>query len=280
MHNLKSRSAASPITGVSLSEREFTLFQEMIFRVAGITMSPAKKALVAGRLAKRVKHYGLTSFERYFRFITAAENKAELQIAVDLLTTNETYFFRERKHFDFLRNVLAERKSDIKPFRVWSAASSSGEEAYSIAMLLDDCLGSSPWEVVASDISTRVLEKARSGIYSMARTDDIPQTYLKRYCLKGDGQNEGLLMVAPDLRSRVSFLQVNLNANLPNIGEFDVIFLRNVMIYFSQDTKREVVERLYPRLRQGGYFMIGHSESLNGINNSLSVMQPSIYCRR
>lgn len=274
---LKHIATGGNIAGLRLSDREFKLFQDMIFRTAGITMSSAKKALVAGRLAKRVRQHNLTSFKGYFDFISAGENKAELQIAVDLLTTNETYFFREQKHFDFLRSMLAGRGANTRPFRVWSAASSSGEEAYSIAMLLDDCLGDSAWEVVASDISSSVLDKARTGVYPLTRSKDISHVYLKRYCLKGIGEHEGMLMVVPELRNRVRFLQINLNAKLPELGEFDVIFLRNVMIYFNQETKREVVSRLFPRLRDGGYFLIGHSESLNGISDSMAPVRPSIY---
>jgi len=162
---------------------------------------------------------------------------------------------------------------------VWSAASSSGEECYSIAMVLADCLGAKNWDVVGSDISKRVLQRARAGHYPLERTRHIPPAYLKRFCLRGTGEQDGTLLVERSLRNRVSFTQVNLNADLPNLGLFDVIFLRNVMIYFNGDTKRQVVARVLAMLKPGGHFCIGHSESLNDINNSVQQLAPSIYLK-
>jgi chemotaxis protein methyltransferase CheR len=264
---------------VMLKEKEFAQFRDLIYRIAGISMSPAKKPLVASRLAKRLKHHGLTNYSEYFKMITAANGKAELQMAVDLLTTNETHFFREPKHFDFLRRrVLPERKPG-KPLRIWSAACSSGEEPYSIAMLLDEVLGNAPWEIVASDLSGRVLEKARTGHYPMERMPEIPRPYLSNYCLKGTGSQEGTLLIERKLRERVQFLQHNLIEAPPKLGEFDVIFLRNVMIYFDQDTKRQVVSRLLSLLRPGGYFLVGHSETLNSINEEVQLVQPAVYMK-
>ena len=261
----------------TLNDQEFSQFQKLIYQLAGINLSPVKKALVSGRLAKRLIHYRLDSYGDYFNLLTASHNTAELQVAVDLLTTNETYFFREPKHFDFLRTqILAKHKSG-NPFRVWSAACSSGEEPYSIAMVLADHLGDGPWEVVASDICTRVLEKARAGHYPMDRVDGISCEHLSRYCLKGIGSQANTLLVDKKLRSRVNFMQVNLSKTLPTLGVFDLIFLRNVMIYFEQETKRQVVQRMLPLLKPGGHFLIGHSESLNGIADTLHPLAPSIY---
>lgn len=261
----------------TLSDQEFKQFQSMIYDIAGISMSPAKKPLVSGRLAKRVKHHGFASYGDYFRILMKEESRAELQVAVDLLTTNETYFFRESKHFDFLRNHIVPQHPAGKPFRVWSAASSSGQEPYSIAMTLADSLGSKPWEISASDISTRVLEKARSGHYPMEQAEDIPKHYLSSYCLKGVGSQEGTFLIERGVRSRVNFMQINLNLKLPKLGEFDVIFLRNVMIYFDTETKRQVVRRILEQLKPGGYLLIGHSESLNGVVDELQSVMPSIY---
>jgi chemotaxis protein methyltransferase CheR len=261
----------------SISDQEFSQFQRLIYQIAGIHMSPAKKLLVGGRLAKRLKHHRLDSYGEYFRLVTGVQNRGELQIAVDLLTTNETYFFREAKHFDFLRERILTERQRGRPFRVWSAASSTGEESYSIAMTLADALGQEPWEIVGSDISTRVLEKARTGHYSLERARHLPRQFLVEYCLKGVGAQEGTFLVDRKLRSRVQFMQVNLNGELPKLGEFDVIFLRNVMIYFDAETKRRVVARMLPLLRSGGYFIIGHSESLNGICGDLSAVMPSVY---
>lgn len=260
-----------------ISDVEFAQFQGLLQRLAGIHLSPAKKALLCGRLGKRLKHHGFASYGEYFRLLTGGQEAGELQVALDLLTTNETYFFREPKHFDFLRERVLPARTPGSPFRVWSAACSSGEEPYSLAMLLADRLGGVPWEIVASDLSTRVLEKARSGLYPMERARNIPQNYLKAYCLKGTGQHEGSLLIERSLRARVNFLQVNLNEPLPRLGEFDLVFLRNVMIYFEPETKRKVVQRLIPALKPGGYLLIGHSETLNGISDGLRPVSPSIY---
>lgn len=261
----------------NITDQEFSQFQKLIHQIAGIHMGQAKKPLVNGRLFRRLKHHQLDSFGEYFRMLTNGDNRGELQTAVDLLTTNETYFFREPKHFEFLKNQVLPHHRPGRTFRVWSAASSSGEEPYSIAMTLADCLGDAPWEVIGSDLSTRVLEKARHGHYSMERAERLPKQYLVDYCLKGVGSQEGTFLIAPRLRERVRFMQVNLNTELPRLGEFDVIFLRNVMIYFDAETKRRVVERILPLLRPGGYFIVSHSESLNGVTGRLELLMPSVY---
>ncbi len=259
-----------------LSDQEFGQFQRFIFEAAGITLSPAKKALVCGRLAKRVHARQLPSYGAYFDLIKGESDPQEAQTAIDLLTTNETYFFREPKHFELLRSVALEAPAGV-PLRVWSAASSSGEEAYSIAMVLADCRGDRPFEVVGTDISTRMLAKARSGHYVEQRTRHIPLNYLKRFCLKGQGEQAGTLLVMRELRQKVRFLQANLNDRLPDLGSFDVIFLRNVMIYFSGDTKRQVVARVLSLLKPGGYLYIGHSESLHEISSAVQQVVPSVY---
>lgn len=262
---------------VALNDREFTQFQQLIYRIAGISMSPAKKLMVGGRLAKRIRHYQLDSYDEYYRLVTDKGNTDELQIAVDLLTTNETYFFREPKHFEFLRDDILAGRTDSAPFRVWSAASSSGQEAYSTAMVLADRLDGRPWEIVGSDISTRVLETARRGLFPMEQARHIPEHYLSRFCLKGVGDSHGTFLVDKPLRERVSFRQANLNTELPQLGNFDLVFLRNVMIYFNGDTKGKVVNRIYDRIKPGGYLFIGHSETLNGCAHRFQAVCPSIY---
>lgn len=261
----------------AISDKEFSQFKNLIYSIAGINLSPAKKPLVSGRLAKRLRERQLANYGDYFKLLSSGQEPNEIQMAVDLLTTNETYFFRESKHFDFLRqNILTQHKRG-QPFRVWSAASSSGQEPYTIAMVLADCLGEQPWEVLASDISTRVLERARTGHYPLEQARHIPKNYLNKYCLKGVGAQEGTFLVDRSLRSKVNFIQVNLNATLPKLGEFDLVFLRNVMIYFDEDTKRQVVRRIMGQLKSGGHLIIGHSESLNGIVNDLKSLMPSVY---
>jgi chemotaxis protein methyltransferase CheR len=265
------------MTVATITQQEFTQFQRFIYEAAGITLSSAKKELVGGRLAKRLEPCGVASYGEYFRLLMGGGVPAEVQFAVDLLTTNETYFFREAQHFELLAKLAAEAGKGAKQFRVWSAASSTGEEAYSIAMVLADRLGGGPWEVRGSDISARVLTRARAGHYVLERTTHIPPSYLKRFCLKGVGRETGTLLVQRALRSRVEFSQINLNVPLPNVGLFDVIFLRNVMIYFNSDTKREVVTRLLAQLKPGGHFIVGRSESLNGITDAVRAVGPSIY---
>lgn len=268
-----------PAFNTVLQDHEFAQFREMIYRIAGISMSPAKKQLVSSRLAKRLRHHGFASYGDYFRFITSVHGKAELQVAVDSLTTNETHFFREPKHFEFLRNQIIPARKQGRGLRVWSAACSSGEEPYSIAMILDELTGDEAWEVVASDISTQILDKARKGLYPAERIPEIPKPYLSRYCLKGVGGHHGTMLIEPSLRERVRFFQHNLTEIPAKLGEFDVIFLRNVMIYFDQETKRQVVSKLLPLLRPGGYFIIGHSESLNGVVENVKLVAPAVYCK-
>ncbi|WP_426192685.1 CheR family methyltransferase [Massilia sp. DWR3-1-1] len=264
---------------IDISDREFAQFQRFIHEAAGISLSAAKKALVSGRLAKRLQQCQLHSYGDYFSLLASGTAGAEVQAAIDLLTTNETYFFREPKHFDMLRQYVDQVHRRGQPLRVWSAASSSGEEAYSIAMVLADCLGDAPWEVIGSDISTRVLERARLGHYALERTTHIPPAYLKRFCLKGTGLQQGTLLIDRGLRQRVRFLQVNLNVPLPQLGTFDLIFLRNVMIYFDTSTKQQVVARVISLLKPAGRFVIGHAESLHGVSELVQPLTPSVYSR-
>lgn len=260
-----------------ISDQEFAQFQRFIYDAAGITLSSAKKSLVSGRLAKRLQHCRVASYGDYFRLLVSGQAPQEVQMAVDLLTTNETYFFREPRHFDFLRAQLDALSGDARTVRIWSAAGSTGEEAYSIAMTLEARLPGTAWEIVASDISTRVLERARLGHYVMERAQQIPPAYLQRFCLKGKGEQEGTLLVERSLRARVRFLQVNLNATLPQLGAFDFVFLRNVLIYFNAETKRRVVQRVLATLKPGGWLLIGHTESLHGIVDELPSVAPSIH---
>lgn len=271
------QSQIAPGVNVVLHDREFVQFRELIYRIAGISLSDAKKQLVASRLAKRLRHHNMTDYGDYLRLITSVTGKPELQVAVDSLTTNETHFFREPKHFDFLRNRIIPERRVGRGLRIWSAACSSGEEPYSIAMMLDELLGNESWEVVASDISTKILERARLGVYPAERIPEIPGNYLSRYCLKGIGDDEGTMQIEQRLRGRIRFMSHNLTETASGLGLFDVIFLRNVMIYFDPETKRQVVSRLLPMLRPGGYFLVGHSESLNGVNDELRPVVPAVY---
>lgn len=262
-----------------LSNPEFELFRRFIHRTGGISLAPSKAALVSSRLSKRLRVLDLNSFEAYHSYITDEANASERQLAIDLLTTNETYFFREPEHFALMRDRILPGRTPGRTFRLWSAACSTGEEPYSLAMLLDDVIGPTGWEILASDLSASVLTRASSGRYELQAREKIPEPYLRRYCLRGTGEHEGTMMIKPALRAKLSFRQINLNEALPEVGEFDVIFLRNVMIYFDDDTKRQVVDRLAATLRPGGHFIIGHSEVLDARTPALKKQRPSVFSR-
>lgn len=262
---------------IDITDQEFALFQRFIYEAAGITLSAAKKALVTSRLSKRLDRRKLRSFGEYFSVLSSGEDAGEVQAAIDLLTTNETYFFREAKHFDLLREQAQLARGRTQPFRVWSAACSTGEETYSIAMVLAATLESAPFELIGSDISSRVLDRARAGHYLVSRTTHIPRPYLQRFCLRGTQDQEGTLLIDRPLRERVRFMKINLNTTLPRIGPFDCVFLRNVMIYFNPATKKQVVERVLSVLKPGGYLVIGHSETLNDVHSAAIPVSPSIY---
>ncbi|WP_119393803.1 CheR family methyltransferase [Salinibius halmophilus] len=262
------------MTDVELSEREFGLFRDFIYHYAGVKLHDGKSALVSSRLHKRVRHYNLSSYSDYYQLIAGKDPDAvEQQLAIDLLTTNETYFYREPKHFDFLQSLAMTHTGSM---RVWSAASSTGEEAYSIAMLLAVHKRIN-WEVVGTDISQTVLTQARRGVYPIQASDQIPQALLKKYCLKGVGNAAGTLRIDADVRQHVSFQHANLKSPQNGLGQFDVAFLRNVMIYFDQGTKQQVLNNVVSQVKKGGYLFIGHAESLNGLQHQLTLVQPAVY---
>jgi len=260
-----------------ITDGEFARFQQLVLKATGINLSDQKRALVVGRLGSRLRHRKADSFSTYYKILQDPHEGDELQAAIDLITTNETSFFREIDHFRVLREHILGLRPVPFPFRVWSAASSSGEEAYTIAMVLADLLGSAEWQVLGTDISTRVLERARKGLYPMERAATIPADYLRRFCLKGQDKHEGLFLMSRQIRERVSFVQANLCQNLPRLGSFDVAFLRNVLIYFDVPQKRRVVEAVMAQLKPGGLLMVGHSESLTGICEGLMTLRPTVY---
>ena len=260
----------------SISDREFADIQRLLFKISGISLSDAKKVLVTGRLAKRLRYLQLQSYAEYFTYITHPDHKQELQVAIDLLTTNETYFFREEKHFEFLQKTVFPQLERNPTVRIWSAACSSGEEAYTLAMLLQERFARR-WKILASDISQRVLAIAAAGVYPEEAAEKIPKSYLAKYCLKGVRSQAGYLMVDKTLRDNMEFTQINLNQPLPETGMFDIIFLRNVLIYFNAETKRQVIAQLLKRLNSGGYFITSHSETASGLAEGLVTVRPSIY---
>jgi chemotaxis protein methyltransferase CheR len=264
-------------TPAVLDEAEFTSFRTLFRELVGISLSEQKKALVASRLAPRVRDLGLASYGEYHRILKDPAQRDELQTAIDLITTNETYFFREPEHFRILEAYVKSRRPVPAPFRVWSAASSSGEEAYSIAMVLAGLLGAGAWNVHGTDVSTRVLARARQGLYSMERTSGIPEGLLRAHCLKGQGKQEGMLMMDRPLMDRVTFSHANLVKPIDSLGPFDVAFLRNVLIYFEAPQKRRIVETVVAQLKPGGLLIVGHAESLMGMAHGLTPVRPTVY---
>lgn len=262
---------------IPLSDAEFAVFQKLIFEWVGIHMAETKKALISGRLMKRLRYYRFTSFGEYLALVQSAAHADEKQTMINLITTNETYFFREHKHFDWLRERLKMHDTS-QAFRIWSAAASSGHEAYSLAMTVADAIGFGAWEIYGSDISEKMLTIARAGVYPIADAAQIPENYLKHYCLKGVRSSEGTFRIGDEIKSRVQFFYVNLVDVLPKeFGLFDVIFLRNVMIYFNRETRHNVSEKLVRFLKPGGNLVIGHAESLHGITDKLRSIRPTIY---
>jgi chemotaxis protein methyltransferase CheR len=272
------QSAAVDFSRISpLTAKEFNWVCGFLNERTGIQLKDGKQAMVMGRLEKRLRLLGLSGYSDYFYFLLQPENAVELRLAIDLLTTNETYFFREAQHFDYLCAQILPKHPRSKPLRVWSAACSSGEEVYTLAFLLAEYFPSNKWEIIGTDISSRVLEKARDGLYPLSASDNIPPGLLKKYCLKGVDEYDGFLLIDPALRKRVKFEHANLIGDLPDVGMFDIIFLRNVMIYFEQETKQLVLDRLQRYLLPGGHFVISHTESLNGFKTRFKMIKPSIY---
>jgi len=262
-----------------LSDQSFQAVTEAFRRVSGIRLTPAKRQLVIGRLQRLAAERGVQDLDAYVQEVLSDGQGEEMTRVIDRLTTNETYFFRESAHFDFL-SALVEGRRPATEFRVWSAASSSGEEAYSIAMLLADRLGPRGWSIVGTDLSTAMVAAAQRGLYPVERARETPPSYLKRFCLKGSGPYEGQLLIHKDLRARVTFRNANLMTPLPpDLGQFDVVFLRNVLIYFDQDAKQQIVERVSQHIKPGGYLFTGHAESLSNIQTGLTSVKPAIYAR-
>lgn len=259
-----------------LSDATFQGFRRLLHASAGIELSDSKKPLVSGRLLKRLRTLGLSGFDDYLK--VAQRDPEESQRAIDLLTTNETHFFREPPHFAVLRDRIIPNLPADRPVRVWSAAASTGQEAYSIAMLLSRHLSGRTWEIFGSDISGRVIEAANRGVYSMNQAHEIPNDYLRENCLRGTGTQEGSFAITPELRRKVSFARLNLNTSLPSsIGRFDVIFLRNILIYFNGDTRRAIVQRVVECLHPKGWLLVGHSESISDMDLPLQSIVPSVY---
>lgn len=263
-----------------LSDQEFSRFRRFIYQEAGIDLPPGKLALVQSRLSKRIRQLQLDSFLAYWQLLQGAEGRGEKQRAINLLSTNETYFFREPQHFDWLQQHVRELHGQRRgPIRIWSAACSTGEEPYSIAMTLADSLGlHGNWQVYASDINTQVTAFARRGVYLHERARRTPAAMWRKYLLRGIDEYSGKVRVLPELARKVDFSNVNLlHCEDFRQAQFDVVLLRNVLIYFDGETKQQVLSQLCSKIRPGGYLLIGHSESLRNLDLPLQQEQPSRY---
>ena len=271
--------SGQPAGAPALTPRSFERVSALFHRVSGIRLTPAKHALVVTRLARLAGESGEGDLDRYVdRLLGGALPPEETTRVIDRLTTNETYFFREREHFRHFAGLV--ERQPPRRWQVWSAACSSGEEVYSLAMLLADRLGLAEqrWQLLGTDLSTAMVEQARRALYPSGRTQDIPEPYLKRYCLKGTGEHEGLLLVDRSLRQRVRFETLNLMEPLPaGHGPFDAIWLRNVLIYFDNDAKAGIVGRLLQVLAPGGVLYTGHAESLANLGLPIRSVAPAVY---
>jgi len=275
--------AVRPVT-----DKEFGLFQKLIYEKAGIYLAAPKRALVDARLAKRIRELGLDSFAAYYHHVVDDRDGAELIQLLDRVSTNETHFFREPRQFEFLGTRIvadwtAEAAAGMRSRRifVWSAGCSTGEEPYSLAMTLREHFPpSAGWEIeiLATDLSTRVLDCARAAIWPIAKAEEIPPKYLERFMLRGKSAQAGKMKMTPEIRSMVRFERLNLNDDAyPVSGSFDLIMCRNVLIYFDGPSRLRVIHRLLNYLAPSGYLFVGHAESLNGLTNQVRPVMPTVY---
>ncbi|BBL71280.1 CheR family methyltransferase [Methylogaea oryzae] len=242
---------------------EFHKIREMLYQHAGITLNDGKKDMVYSRLARRLRSNRLTSFQDYLNLLEQ-DDGTEWEAFINSLTTNLTAFYREPHHFPILADHMRSL-AHKRPFKIWCCAASTGEEPYTLAMTAVDTFGTftPPVEIVATDIDTNVLSKAAAGVYDIDRLSKLPTATVKRFFLKGTGSNEGKAKVRPELRKLITFGQLNLlDAQWPLSGPFDVIFCRNVMIYFDKDTQYNMLRKFVPLMEPHGLLFAGHSESL------------------
>lgn len=270
----------------TITESEFVRFRDLIQNSSGIWLSSAKTPLLVGRLSKRLRELGLKSFREYYSVVTS--DPEEFTRMLNAVSTNETRFFREPRQFEFLEKRLvpqwiadAAAGKRARRIRVWSAGCSTGQEPYSLAMfLLHHLPPSAGWaiEIIATDLSTRVLETAESGIWDFAKVNEIPDHFLKAFMLRGYGMQKGKLKAGREIRSLILFSRLNLNdPTYPISGKFDLIFCRNVLIYFDIETRTRIVRHLLEYLSPEGHLVVGHAESLHTMSGMLQTVVPTIY---
>jgi chemotaxis protein methyltransferase CheR len=280
---------ADPLGPADISDMVFGRFRDLIYREAGISLTDGKKTLLVGRLAGRLRELGVESFESYYELVadpTASDERARM---LDRICTNETHFFRDPRQWEFLDQQffprLEERvaESGTRRIHAWSAACSTGEEPYSLAMtLLSRFPPATGWqvEILATDLSTKVLSQARAGLWSIDKAEDIPLSYRKEFMLRGTGGQSGKMKAGPELRSVIKFDRLNLNTAAYGVnGPFDLIFCRNVLIYFDLPSKSLVIDRLLHHLAPGGCLFMGYAETTTGISDGLTSVGPNVYGR-
>jgi len=264
---------------LKLSEKQFRHISNTVYRISGIDLHQGKEELVKARLLKRLKYLRLGDFNRYLKYLEQDKSGQEVQAMVDVLTTNKTHFFREIEHLNFLKDrIMPDLKKDR--VRIWSAGCSSGEEPYSIAMVLREQipdLEKKDIKILGTDISERMLECARYGTYGEELLKSLPGQFKKKYFVSNDIGHPKKFTLAPKIKSMIFFAKLNLMEEWPMSGPFDVIFCRNVMIYFDKPTQEKLVGRFWDYLADGGYLLVGHSESLTFLSHKYRYMQPAVY---
>ena len=283
MQSALTKDLPSQLSPLALTKRELVAISALAHNEFGVELGAGKEQLVAARVGKLMRKLRFASFRAYYDHLQSDRTGQYLIQLIDSLTTNHTSFFREQPHFDFLVEHVFPDWQATHPMRIWSAASSTGEEPYTIALVAQEYFGSrdrSAPSILASDISTHALETARRGTYPAQRLQSSLAPWLRKYLLRGGGRWEGWYRMRPEIMSMVEFRRVNLIQPFPEVGRFDVIFCRNVMIYFSLQTQAQLIARLAECLEPGGFLFVGHSETLTGIQHDLRHVQPAIYRKR
>ena len=269
------------IVSGELSERQFKNVSGIIYRECGIVLKSGKEALVRARLVKRLRALKMGDFSEYMEYLQGDERRDELGLLVDVMTTNKTSFFREMAHFDFLGETVFPKLTGRR-LRFWSAACSSGEEPFSLAMFVLDRipgLRSRDIKILATDISPTILGKASNATYEEGMLLDLPPTFMRKYFVKVGHENPPLYQVSGDVRKMVRIARLNLLHSWPMKGSFNLIFCRNVMIYFDKATQQGLINRFWEVLEPGGYLFVGHSEGMSGIKHKFRYVQPATYVK-
>jgi len=268
-----------------IADKQFRYLKELIYKEAGINLTDAKRCLVQTRIGKLMRKNHINGYDDLFNKLQSESNGKTLELVLDSISTNHTFFFREDAHFSYLTETILPtlvKTHGLKHIKIWSSASSSGEEPYSIGISMMEALHSFPgvtFSVVASDISITVLEKAKKGIYPLEELDGMPDSLKRKYFQRGKSDFADLVKVKPALREKITYAKHNLLEPLQQNETFDIIFCRNVMIYFDNPTKEKIVSLLCTKLSNNGYFINGHSESLSAIKHNLTMIKPTIYRR-